>query len=201
MKVLIACEFSGTVRDAFIDKGHDAISCDFRDSEKDGPHYQGDVFDIIDHGWDLLIAHPPCTYLSRAGACRLYKKGGIIRDKERLKNGYDAKEFFMKLLNASIEKICIENPVPMKIFNLPPFTQIVQPYQFGHPYSKKTLLWLKGLPILLSTGIMANYEPFLPSNTSARARQGKSPKGTVRKKIDAQRTFLGIAEAMANQWG
>ena len=89
----------------------------------------------------------------------------------------------------------------MKIFNIPPFNQIVQPYQFGHPYSKKTLLWLKGLPILLSTGIMANYEPFLPSNTSARARQGKSPKGTVRKKIDAQRTFLGIAEAMANQWG
>ena len=197
MRVLIACEFSGTVRDAFRNKGHLAVSCDILPSEKPGPHYQGNVLDILNDGWDMLIAHPPCTYITRAGACRLYKSGGIIKDKDRLEKGFKAKEFFMRLYNSNIEKICIENPLPLKVFDMPKHQQEIQPYQFGHPYSKRTLLWLKGLPILFSTAILANHTPYLPSNTSGL----KSHKGKAHNKKDRQKTFEGIAAAMANQWG
>ena len=137
MKVLVACEFSGIVRDAFIDRGHDAMSCDLLPTEKPGPHYQGDVSDILECKWDLMIAHPPCTYLSTAGARFLYPKG--ILSEERLQKANQAKEFFMSLYNAGhIPKIAIENPVPSTVIGLPPYSQVIQPYHFGDLVQKKT---------------------------------------------------------------
>lgn len=199
MKVLVACEYSGVVRDAFIARGHEAISCDLLPTDRSGPHYQGDVMDIIGENWDLMIAHPPCTYLSRAGARWLHKGGRI--DQERLALGMDAKDFFLRLLNAPIPRIAVENPTPLKIFNLPSPTQVIQPYQFGHPYSKRTLLWLKNLPPLQQTNILEEYRPFLPSNTGGAKRGQKATRGVAKDWKEASTTFKGIAEAMASQWG
>ena len=152
MRVLVACEYSGTVRDAFAKLGHDAMSCDIIPTDVPGKHYQGNVLDIINDGWDLMIAHPPCTYLSNAGARFLYPKG--ILNEDRLAKGLEAKEFFMKLYNANIPKICVENPIPSKVYALPNYTQTIQPYEYGHPFKKKTCLWLKGLPKLIPTNIV-----------------------------------------------
>ena len=163
MRVLVACEYSGTVRDAFRAAGHDAVSCDLLPTDVPGPHHQGDVFDIINDGWDLMVAHPPCTYLSRAGARWLHQGGRINQD--RLAQGHEAKAFFMALLNADIPQIAVENPTPLKIFELPEPTQAVQPWQYGHPYSKRTLLWLRNIPKLQPTQIVENHTPYLPSNT------------------------------------
>ena len=138
MRVLVACEYSGTVRDAFIRAGHYAASCDLLPSDSPlGDHYQCSVLDILDHDWDLMIAHPPCTYLSNAGAVHLYPKKVLNQD--RLKQGLEAKEFFMQLLSSPIEKIAIENPVPSKIFGLPQYHQVIQPYEFGHPFQNPAL--------------------------------------------------------------
>lgn len=140
MRVLVACEYSGTVRDAFIRAGHYAASCDILPSESPlGDHYQCDVMDIIDHGWDLMIAHPPCTYMSNAGACRMYPQKGVV-DPERLAKAMQAKEFFLALLNAPIPRICVENPKPLNIVGLPPETQTIQPWMFGEPYTKKNFV-------------------------------------------------------------
>jgi hypothetical protein len=138
MRVLVACEYSGTVRDAFLRRGHYALSCDLLPCESDasGDHYQGNVLDILDHGWDLMIAHPPCTYMSNAGACRMYPTKGVI-DPARLELALEAKEFFMQLLNADIPKICVENPKPLNVVGLPKESQIIQPYMFGDPYTKR----------------------------------------------------------------
>ena len=144
MKVLVACEYSGTVRDAFIAQGHEAMSCDILPTDVPGPHYQGDVRDVLDNGWDLIIAHPPCTYLSNAGARFLYPKGKL--NKARFKQGMEGRAFFMTLWNADIPRIAIENPTPSNIFALLPNTQVIQPYESGHPVQKRTCLWLKGLP-------------------------------------------------------
>jgi hypothetical protein len=141
VKVLIACEFSGTVRDAFIAKGHEAWSCDILPSESNGNHIQGNVLEHLDKGWDLMIAHPPCTYLSNAGARFLYPKK--VLNEDRYKLGLKAKEFFMALYNAPIDKICVENPIASKIFDLPKRTQIIQPYEYGHPIQKKNLFMVK----------------------------------------------------------
>ncbi len=197
MKVLVACEFSGIVRDAFIARGHDAWSCDLSPTEKEGPHIQDDVLKYLDCGWDLMIAHPPCTYLSNAGACRLYPKKGCL-DQERYRKGLLAKEFFMLLLNAPINKIAVENPVSSSIFKLPLYSQEVQPYMFGHPYTKKTRFWLKGLPKLIGTNLVRPVSPFLPSGTG---RKDRSKYGVARQGNDRSRTFIGIAQAMAKQWG
>ena len=202
MRVLVACEYSGAVRDAFIRAGHYAASCDLLPSESPlGDHYQCDVLDILDHGWDLMIAHPPCTFMSNAGACRMYPQKGVI-DPERLRKAMDAKAFFMTLLNAPIPRICVENPKPLNIVGLPPESQIVQPWQFGEPYTKKTLLWLKGLPPLIPTDIVTEgVVPFCPSGTS-RKLGGKSL-GAAKRGDDAKnrsKFFIGIADAMANQW-
>lgn len=202
MRVLVACEYSGAVRDAFIRAGHYAASCDILPSESPlGDHYQCDVLTILDHDWDLMIAHPPCTYMSNAGACRMYPQKGVI-DPERLHKAMDAKEFFMTLLNAPIPRICVENPKPLNIVGLPPESQIVQPWQFGEPYTKKTLLWLKGLPPLVPTDIVTEgIVPFCPSGTS-RKLGGKSL-GAAKRGDDAKnrsKFFIGIADAMANQW-
>jgi hypothetical protein len=120
MRVLVACEYSGVVRNAFLALGHDAMSCDIIPSEQPGPHYLGNVLDILDDKWDLMIAHPPCTYLSNAGAKHLYKGGKGELNQARYEKGLEAKEFFLKLWNAPIEKICIENPIPSLVFDMPP---------------------------------------------------------------------------------
>jgi len=199
MRVLIACEYSGTVRDAFIKQGHDAMSCDLLPTDSPGPHYQGSVFDIIDQGWDLMIAHPPCTYLSRAGARWTYK-GGVLND-DRYRKGIMAKEFFDKMMNAKCPMIAVENPTPMKLFNLPTHSQVVQPYQFGHPISKRTLLWLKNLAALKPTNILLEYRPYLPSNTGGKKKGQKYSIGVSKNWKESAKTFQGIADAMANQWG
>ena len=200
MKVLVACEYSGTVRDAFIKRGHDAVSCDLLPTDSPGPHYQGDVLDILNYGWDLMIAHPPCTFMSKAGARWMYPTKGNI-DQNRLDKALEAKEFFMTFLNADIPKICVENPTPLKIVMLPQHTQIIQPFEYGEPYSKKTLLWLKGLPKLIPTNILYDYVPYLPSNTGGKKRGQSYSRGVSKNSKESSKTFRGIAEAMATQWG
>ena len=181
MKVLVACEFSGTVRDAFIAKGHDAISCDLLPTERTGPHYQGDVLNIINNGFDLMIAHPPCTHLAVSGA-RWFK--------EKQKEQAAALEFVRSLMNAHVDKICIENPVSIISSRIRKPDQIIQPWMFGHGETKATCLWLKGLPKLQPTNIVDGRE----------ARIHRMPPGPDRWK-ERSRTFTGIAAAMAEQWG
>lgn len=154
MKVLVACEESQRVCIAFRNKGHEAFSCDILECSGGHPewHIQDDVLKHLNENWDLIIAHPPCTYLSNAGARFLFPKG--VLNEERYKKGLAAKDFFMKLYNAPCSKICVENPVSSTIFNMPKHTQEIQPFEFGHPYKKKTRLWLKGLPKLKPTNIV-----------------------------------------------
>lgn len=199
MRVLVACEYSGRVRDAFAKLGHDATSCDLLPTESEGKHYTGNVFDIINDGWDLMIAHPPCTYLSRAGARWLHGGGKI--NQERYEQGLNGKDFFLKLMNAPIKQICLENPTPLKIYKLPKHTQAIQPFEFGEPYSKRTLLWMKNLPPLKPTKIIKDYKPFLPSNTGGKKLGQKYSFGIARNATESSRTFEGIANAMAKQWG
>jgi hypothetical protein len=199
MRVLVACEYSGTVRDAFAKQGHYAMSCDILPTEAEGLHYQGDVLKILNEGWDLIIAHPPCTYISKAGARWLYAGGKI--DEERLSKGKSATEFFYTMMNAKCQRIAVENPTPLKVFNLPRHTQAIQPYQFGHPYSKRTLLWLKNLPMLEPTNLLENYKPYLPSNTGGKKRGQSYSIGVSKNWKESAKTFIGVAEAMANQWG
>lgn len=206
MKVLVACEESQVVCKAFREKGHEAYSCDIQDCSGGHPewHIKDDCIKVIDDGWDLIIAHPPCTYLSKASACRMFK---VIDGKrflcfDRVVKMLDAREFFLKIFDAKADKICIENPTPLKIANLPTPTQIIQPYMFGHPYSKRTLLWLKGLPILKPTAILDEYEPWCPSNTSNfSSGKQKGSIGSAHNQRVRSRTFEGIAAAMAEQWG
>lgn len=220
MKVLIACEESQRVCIAFRELGHEAYSCDVQDCSGGHPewHIKDDALKYINGRcsfitsdgkaheisgkWDLLIAHPPCTYLSNAGACRLYPKKGQL-NQERYKSGLKAKEFFMMFYNADCDKIAVENPIPSKIFCLPKYTQTIQPYQYGHPYSKKTCLWLKNLPLLKPTEIIADYTPYLPSGTGRKLKctsYGAKEQNRNRK-VMRSKTFIGIAKAMAEQWG
>lgn len=209
MKVLVACEYSGTVRDAFLAQGHIAVSCDILPCESElknlehlphGGHYQGDIFDILYDGWDLMIAHPPCTYLSKAGARWLYPTAGNLCP-DRFKLGLEGKAFFMRLLEAPIKYIAVENPTPLKAFELPVYSQAVQPYQFGHPYSKRTLLWLKNLPELTYTQVIEDFTTYLPSNTGGKKRGQKHSRGISKNAHESSKTFKGIALAMADQWG
>lgn len=195
MKVLVACEYSGVVRDAFRLKGHDAWSCDISPTESSSEyHYQQDVFEVIDMGWDLMIAHPPCTYLSRAGA-RWWK------DPNRMILADVAAEFVFKLRDANIEKIAIENPIGQlnKRWRYP--DQTVQPYEYGHPFSKATCLWLKNLPPLMPTNIVSDYVPLIRSNVTANKKNGRVQRGIMSGGIQTAKTFQGIADAMAEQWG
>lgn len=218
MKVLVACEESQRVCIAFRELGHEAYSCDIQECSGGHPewHILSDCLPLlngycsfttsdgkvhtISNKWDLIIAHPPCTYMSKAGARFMYLTAGNI-NQERLKKALEAKEFFNKFINANCDKICIENPTPLKIVGLPKESQVIQPYQFGHPYSKRTLLWLKGLPLLTPTKIVEHYEPFLPSNTSGFAKGKGGSRGVVHNSKDSSKTFEGIAKAMAAQWG
>ena len=182
LKILVACEYSGVVRDAFIRNGHDAMSCDFLPTETDGPHYQGDVRDLLFYPWDLMIAHPPCTHLSVSGAkhFELKRKSGLQQS---------AVSFFMQLASCPVPRIAIENPVCImsSLFRKP--DQIIQPWQFGHGETKATCLWLKNLPKLQPTKIVDGREQ----------RIFKMPPSPDRWKIRS-RTFDGIALAMADQW-
>lgn len=231
MKVLIACEESQRVCKEFRRLGHEAYSCDIQEPSGGHPewHILGDVLEvlnptealccgrirkavafttmdgmphIIPDRWDLIIAHPPCTYLSNAGACRLYPQKGKI-DESRFEKGIAAMIFFMKMLDADCDKICVENPIPSKIFGLPKYTQIIQPYEYGHPFSKKTCLWLKGLPELVPTEIVKDHKPYVSCGTSK--NKGNPEKAGVSRAGGAakirSKTFTGIAKAMAEQWG
>ena len=199
MRVLVACEFSGIVRDAFAARGHDAWSCDLLPTERPGQHIQGDVLAVLRDGWDLMVAHPPCTYLSRAGARWLHAGGRV--DAERLRLGYEAVDFFMRLLHAPIPRVAVENPTPLRECGLPPHNQAIQPYEFGHPYSKRTLLWLRDLPPLMPTDIVVRNGTWVPSNKGGARRGTKVDKGVALDARTASRTFPGIAAAMAEQWG
>jgi len=187
MRVLVACEFSGIVRDAFIRRGHDAMSCDLLPTETPGPHYQGDVLDILGDGWDLMIAHPPCTHLSCSGAKHFHKKK-LLQD--------DAIAFFYAMLNAPIPRIAVENPVGVISTRLTKPSQIIQPYQFGDEAQKTTCLWLRWLTLLVPTNIVGTGEFHVcPSGKTL-------PKWYVGASAhERSRTFKGIANAMADQWG
>lgn len=196
MKVLVACEESQEVCKAFRKLGHEAFSCDIIPCSGGHPewHIQDDVLNHLNKGWDLMIAHPPCTYLTNAAAVHLYPKG--VLNQERYKKGLEAKEFFMKLLNAPIKKIVVENPTPSRIFKLPKHTQTIQPYEHGHPYSKRTLLWIKNLPKLKPTKVM-EYKPMFSSKIPGNWFN----KGGKDRQKNRSKTFPGIAKAMAEQWG
>ena len=199
MRILLACECSNTTAKEFRKLGHYVLSCDLEPNDEDQTnHYQGNVFDVLYDNWDLMIGHPPCTFMSRAGARWMYKSAGIICP-TRYEQAMKAKEFFMKLWNAPIDKICLENPLPLKVVELPKESQVVQPYQFGHPYSKRTHLWLKNLPMLKHTEIIKEYKPYLPSNTGGGKRGQKATFVNINKK-DSSKSFSGIAKAMAEQW-
>ena len=193
MRVLIACEYSGVVRDAFLKRGHDAMSCDLLPTDAPGPHYQGDVFDIINDGWDLMIAHPPCTYLSVSG---MHWTTRGLRDPQLTE---DALTFVRWLMTAPIKRIAIENPISVISSRIRKPDQIVQPWWFGHDASKKTCLWLKNLPLLTSTDMLPGDAKTRRANQTA-SGQNKLPPSKDRWKIRSA-TYQGIADAMAAQWG
>ena len=224
MKILVACEESQAVTIELRKLGHEAYSCDIIECSGGHPewHIMGDVLPLlngncsfdtvsgevingyvdtrhyIDGKWDMIIAFPPCTYISNAGACRLYPQKGVL-DRERFQKGLQAKSFFMEFLHADCDKICVENPVHSKIFEMPQHTQEIQPYEYGHPVSKKTRLWLKGLDPLKSTNTVEKIGTYLPSGTS-RYKGTQKNHGTAQGSTTRSKTFPGIAKAMAEQW-
>lgn len=219
MNVLVACEESQEVCKAFRAIGHRAFSCDIQDCSGGHPewHIQGDclpllngdcAFDTVDGRkheqvghWDILIAFPPCTYMTNASAVRMRVKGEIVP--ERYAKAMEAKEFFLRFWNAACASIAIENPTPMKLIGLPPYTQAIQPWQYGHPYTKRTCLWLKGLPLLKPTNIITEgIQPYV--NGGSKDAHGTYRRFTGRNERDPKtrsKTFPGIAAAMAEQWG
>jgi hypothetical protein len=181
VRVLVACEFSGVVRDAFLRRGHDAWSCDLLPTEAPGPHIQGDVLDVLDDGWDLMIAHPPCTHLAVSGA-RWFRG--------KLAEQADALAFVSLLLEAPIVRIALENPVSVISSRIRKPDQIIQPWMFGHGETKATCLWLKGLPKLTPTNVVDGRV----------AKVHRMPPGPDRWK-ERSRTYAGVAQAFAEQWG
>ena len=206
MKVLVACEFSGIVRDAFAKRGHDAVSCDLLPTESKGQHIQDDVLVILDDGWDLMIAHPPCTFIS-------YVATSSWNDNGRVWKRLDALRFFAKLWVAPINKICIENPMGCASPTIAKFTQIIQPYYFGDAESKRTCLWLKNLLPLehASKTTLFEQSTHVKPKVYGYYKRGKKkgmpiygnsylPQTEDRGKLRSK-TFQGIADAMAEQWG
>lgn len=201
MKILVACEESQAVTIELRKLGHEAYSCDIIECSGGHPewHLQQDVIPLLKEKWDMIIAFPPCTFLSNAGACRLYPKKGQL-NMERYQKGLEAKEFFLKFLNADCPRIAVENPVSSKVFEMPLHTQEIQPWMFGHPYTKKTRLWLKGLPQLEPTSVVDPIGPYCPAGTG---RKDSSKYGSAKRGEDAKnrsKTFAGVAKAMAEQW-
>ena len=203
MKVLVACEFSGRVREAFNQRGHSATSADILPTEIPGDHYQGNVLDILDQGWDLMIAHPPCTYNCNSGVRWLFNKDGT-ENKSRWEKLYESQDFFYELLNSGrlhhIPKICIENPIPHKYFYgnglIEDYTQKIQPWQFGEYETKATCLWLQHLPPLVPIDGSKDRR-FVKNRAQRIFRMAPGPDRWKNR----SRTFPGIAEAMADQWG
>ena len=202
MKILIACEESQEVCKAFRALGFEAYSCDLQECSGGKPewHIVGDAIKEAYSGkYGMMIAHPPCTYMSRAGARWMYPTPGNLCQ-DRYAKAMEAKDFFFQLLNAPIEYIAIENPTPLKVVELPGQDQAIQPYEYGHEYSKRTLLWLKNLPLLEPTDRKENYKPYLPSNTGG-AKRGQIYHFINIRKKERSKTFSGVAKAMAEQWG
>ena len=217
MKILVACEESQAVTIEFRKLGHEAYSCDIIESSGGHPewHIRWDALALIngncsfmteDHElhhidckWDMIIAHPPCTYMSKAGARHLWK-GGVLNE-ERYAKGLEGKKFFMEFFNADCPRIAIENPTPSKIYELPKHSQVIQPYQFGHQFTKRTQLWLKGLPPLVPTDLVEPERTWCPSGSysgkHAEKHRGMFTKDRARNR---SKTFPGIAKAMAEQW-
>ena len=221
MYVLVACEESQRVCTAFRERGFEAYSADIQEPSGGHPewHVLGDVLNILSGGqfrtmdgtvhnvsnWDLIIAHPPCTYLSNAGACRLYKKfnGKTYIERERFEKGLDGKEFFMRFLNAESKHIAVENPIPSAVYRMPAYTQIIQPYEHGHPYTKATCLWLRNLPKIEPTNKVKPIGGYICGNSEIWKRQAAKGEVIGKEKSAKHRskTFEGIAQAMAQQWG
>jgi len=200
VRVLVACEESGAVRDSFISMGHDAISCDLQETRSPGPHYKGDVRDILYDGWDMVIAHPVCTYICNSGVCHLWNDDGS-KNAERWECLEEACEFFRLFVDLDCDKKAIENPIPHKyaldLIGVK-YTQIIQPWMFGHTEQKATCLWLYGLDKLIPTNDVYREMMSLPDNQ--RQRLHYLPPGPERAKLRSE-TFTGIAGAMAEQWG
>ncbi len=200
MRVLVGCEYSGTVRDAFAARGHDAWSCDILPTERPGNHIQGDLLEVINDGWDLMIAHPPCTYLSYAGTRHWNNPG-------RCKLRLDALEFFRQLYEAPIEQICLENPKGCASPTIAKYSQEIQPYYFGDSDLKTTWLWLRNLPPLAhyeSDGLfslMTHVPKPEPYSIEASGKKRYFAEGATRSAHIRSKTFPGIANAMAAQWG
>lgn len=212
MKVLVACEESQEVCKAFRAKGHEAYSCDIQECSGGHPewHLKQDVLPLLQEKWDLIIAHPPCTYLTNGGAVRMFRREvkeyppyGTFQmmNLERLKKGMLARDFFMSFLNAPCERVAIENPIPMSFYMLPSASQIIQPYMFGDPYSKKTCLWLKGLPPLEPTDVLDEYHPYINGGGGRLERLNYKGQKFAEGSRARSKTFPGIAKAMAEQWG
>ena len=205
MKILIACEYSGTVRDAFIKRGHQAISCDLLPTDVPGPHYHGSVFDLIDENnnndWDMMIAHPPCTYLTVTGN-KWMKPEFAHRFPDRHKQREEALEFFKRLFECKIPRICLENPVGVVSTMYRKPTQYVQPWQFGDPHSKKTGLWLKNLPALVPTKIVEpQFHIYKDGRKDPIWHMESMRLPPLERMKYRSKTFQGIADAMAEQWG
>ena len=202
MRILLACEESQRVTKEFRALGHEAYSCDILPTSGDNPewHIQGDVIEQLNKDWDMIIGFPPCTYMSNMGAVRMYPKKGEI-DPIRYQKAMEAKEFFMAIYNAPAKYIAVENPMPMKIIGLPEKTQIIQPYEYGDPYSKRTYLWLKNLPNLVPTHILTEYQPYINGGGLRLDRDNYQNKKFANNAKERSKTFPGIAKAMATQWG
>ena len=201
MRVLLACEESQAVAREFRTLGHEAYSCDILPTSGHNPewHIQGDVLNHLNDGWDMIIGFPPCTYMTNGGAVRMYPKKGQI-DPERYEKAMDAKSLFMAIYNAPAKHIAIENPLPMTIIGLPARSQLIHPYQFGDPYSKKTCLWLKNLPNLVPTNVLTEYQPFIYGGGGRLNRAHYKNKKFAGGSTARSKTFPGIAKAMALQW-
>lgn len=228
MRILVACEESQAVTIEMRKLGHECYSADLQECSGGHPewHIMSDVLPLIDgdcefltmdgqtHSikgkWDMIVAHPPCTYLTNGGAVRMFRKEikeyhpyGTFQmvNVERLKQGMLARDFFMRFMNANCERIAIENPIPMGIYMLPQPSQIIQPYMFGDPYSKKTCLWLKGLPTLQPTNVLDKYQPFINGGGGRTQKANYKGKKFANGSCNRSKTFSGWAKAMAEQWG
>lgn len=201
MKILVACEESQAVTIELRKLGHEAYSCDLIPCSGGHPewHLQVDALELLKMKWDMIIAHPPCTYLTNAGARHLWKNHEL--NEARYEQGVRAKEFFMKFFLADCPKIAVENPIPSRVFGLPPYSQTIQPYEFGHPYTKKTCLWLKGLDPLVPTNVVEPTATWCPSGSYS-GKHNEKHRGmfTTDRAKNRSKTFPGIAKAMAEQW-
>ena len=202
MKILVACEESQAVTVEFRKLGHEAYSCDIEPCSGGYPewHLQVDALELLKMDWDMILAFPPCTYLTNAGAKHLWK--GHKLNEERYQKGLAAKDFFMAFYNADCPRIAVENPTPSKIYEMPAPSQTIQPYQFGHPFTKRTHLWLKGLPPLMPTEVVEPERTWCPSGSYSGKHNDKH-RGmfTTDRARNRSKTFPGIAKAMAEQWG